>query len=137
MYDRRKEYLVGKYEAEAQQLLNKARFIVEKIEGKIKVENVKHRDLIGVLIKRGYDSDPMKSWQENLNKLQNTNPEEVPEEDEEGEGRIEEQATREEIAQPGDPVYDYLIDMSIRSLTQERKDALLKKRDEKIAGMLS
>ena len=132
MYGRRKEYLVAKFEAEAQQLLNRARFIVEKVEGKIKVENVKHRELIGVLVKRGYDSDPMKVWQDNFKKLMNANPEEVPEEDEEEEKVIEE--NEENLSQPGDPVYDYLIDMSIRSLTKERKEALLKKRDEKLAG---
>ena len=37
VYKRRKEYLVGKFEAEAKQLLNRARFILEKTEGKIKV----------------------------------------------------------------------------------------------------
>ena len=37
LYGRRKEFLIGKNEAEAQQLLNRARFIVEFIEGKLKV----------------------------------------------------------------------------------------------------
>ena len=134
VYGRRKDFLVGKYEAEAKQLLNKARFIVEKIEGKIKVENVKHRDLIAALTKRGFDSDPLKKWQAAHDKLMNTNPEEVPEEDEE---IVDEEEDKEDenLSQPGDPNYDYLIDMSIRTLTLERKNALEKKRDEKLAEL--
>ena len=128
--------MIGKYEAEANQLLNKARFIVEKIEGKIKVENVKHRDLIAALIKRGYDSDPMKKWQAAHDKLMNTNPEEVPEDDNDEETPPEELESQEEnLSQPGDPNYDYLIDMSIRTLTLERKNALQKKRDEKMSEL--
>ncbi|XP_063685282.1 DNA topoisomerase 2-alpha-like isoform X2 [Bolinopsis microptera] len=134
IYVKRKDFLVGKFEAEANQLLNKARFIVEKIEGKIKVENVKHRDLIAVLLKRGFDSDPMKKWQTAHDKLMNSNPEEVPVEGDEEENS-EEESPEENLSQPGDPNYDYLIDMSIRTLTLERKNALEKKRDEKLAEL--
>ncbi len=37
LYDRRKEYLVGMLSAEAAKLTNQARFIVEKIEGKVSI----------------------------------------------------------------------------------------------------
>ena len=134
IYVKRKDFLVGKFEAEASQLLNKARFIVEKIEDKIKVEKVKHRDLIAALLKRGFDSDPMKKWQAAHDKLMNSNPEEVPVEGEEQENS-EEETPEENLSQPGDPNYDYLIDMSIRTLTLERKNALEKKRDEKLAEL--
>ena len=37
LYDRRKDYLVGMLSAESAKLTNQARFIVEKIEGKITI----------------------------------------------------------------------------------------------------
>eukprot|EP00116_Pleurobrachia_bachei_P007846 sb/3468108/ len=97
------------------------------------VENVKGKDLVATLIKRGFDSDPVKKWQAAHNRLMNTNPEEVPaaeEEDAGGESGSEEEV--DNTRQPGDPDFDYLVDMSIRSLTLERKNALEKKRDEKL-----
>ena len=56
--------------AESLMLDNKARFIMEKIEGKIVIENKPKKELIKLLVQRGYDSDPVKAWKIAQNKLQ-------------------------------------------------------------------
>ena len=63
-YERRKEYLVGILEAEALKFKNQARFILEKIENKITIENRKKLEMIGTLQDGGYDSDLVKAWKE-------------------------------------------------------------------------
>lgn len=44
-----------------------ARFIIEKCDGSLVIENKKKKDMIAELHRKGYDSDPVKSWK----KLQN------------------------------------------------------------------
>jgi DNA topoisomerase-2 len=48
--------------AEAARLSNQARFILEKCDGTVKVENKKKQVMIDELARRGYDSDPVKAW---------------------------------------------------------------------------
>lgn len=55
-YVKRKAYIVDMLGAESGKLDNIARFIVEKIEGKIKVENLRKKVLISLLAEKGYDS---------------------------------------------------------------------------------
>ncbi|XP_041462217.1 DNA topoisomerase 2-alpha-like isoform X1 [Lytechinus variegatus] len=117
LYHRRKAYLQGILEAESARLNNQARFILEKIEGKIKIENMPKKDMIQVLIQRGYDSDPVKAWKESQAKLQGG-------EDTEDEGA-------EEATPASGPDYNYLLGMALWSLTKEKKDELLKNRDDK------
>ena len=62
MYDKRKKYMVGMLESEAGKLSNQARFILEKCDGSLKVENKKKKIMIDELARRGYDSDPIKAW---------------------------------------------------------------------------
>lgn len=64
LYGRRKKWQEGQLAAESLKLDNQARFIVEKIEGKIVVENKKRKEIISLLKQRGYDSDPVKAWKE-------------------------------------------------------------------------
>lgn len=61
-YHKRKDYLEGILNAEASKLSNQARFIVEKCDGTIVIENKKKKDMIAELIKRGYESDPVVAW---------------------------------------------------------------------------
>merc|ERR1719486_1883100 len=82
MYDKRKKFLEGMLGAEACKLSNQARFILEKCDGTLKVENKKKKIMIDELSRRGYDSDPVKAWK----KSQETHPDEEEEgEDEDGE----------------------------------------------------
>uniref|UniRef100_A0A8D2NV98 DNA topoisomerase 2 n=1 Tax=Zosterops lateralis melanops TaxID=1220523 RepID=A0A8D2NV98_ZOSLA len=69
-YNLRKEWLIGMLGAESAKLSNQARFILEKIDGKIVIENKPKKELIQVLIQRGYESDPVKAWKEAQNKEQ-------------------------------------------------------------------
>uniref|UniRef100_A0A8C7TLH3 DNA topoisomerase 2 n=1 Tax=Oncorhynchus mykiss TaxID=8022 RepID=A0A8C7TLH3_ONCMY len=61
-YKLRKDWLVGSLGAEASKLSNQARFVLEKIEGKITIENKSKRDLIRMLVQKGFESDPVAAW---------------------------------------------------------------------------
>merc|ERR1712050_572994 len=120
MYEKRKKYMEGTLGAEAAKLSNQARFILEKCDGTLKVENKKKKIMIDELSRRGYDSDPVEAWK----KSQETHPDEEDEEqDEDGEPK--------EVHDGKGPDYDYLLGMPMWNLTQEKKDALCKNRDER------
>ncbi|XP_069993753.1 DNA topoisomerase 2-alpha isoform X2 [Penaeus vannamei] len=118
-YSKRKQYLVGMIQAEASKLSNQARFILEKCDGRLVIENKKKKDMIAELQRKGFDSDPVKAWK----RVQDR---EAALEEEE----MQSESDREEVDLKG-PDYDYLLGMAMWSLTKERKDELLKKRDEK------
>uniref|UniRef100_A0A8C6NBV1 DNA topoisomerase 2 n=1 Tax=Melopsittacus undulatus TaxID=13146 RepID=A0A8C6NBV1_MELUD len=115
-YGLRKEWLIGMLGAESAKLSNQARFILEKIDGKIVIENKPKKELIQVLIQRGYESDPVKAWKESQNKVE-----------EEGE---EEESDKESASGTG-PDFNYLLNMPLWYLTKEKKDELCKQRDSK------
>uniref|UniRef100_A0A8C9LDZ3 DNA topoisomerase 2 n=1 Tax=Pavo cristatus TaxID=9049 RepID=A0A8C9LDZ3_PAVCR len=112
-YGLRKEWLIGMLGAESAKLSNQARFILEKIDGKIVIENKPKKELIQVLIQRGYESDPVKAWKELQNK------------EEEGD------ESDEESAAATGPDFNYLLNMPLWYLTKEKKDELCKQRDNK------
>ncbi|KZC12629.1 PREDICTED: DNA topoisomerase 2 [Dufourea novaeangliae] len=125
MYSKRKDYLEGLLQAESDKLSNQARFILEKCDGTIVIENKKKKDMIAELIKRDYKSDPVVAWKLALNK------EEVLEE-------IAENAEDEAAIAPtalASENFDYLLGMTLWSLTKEKKDDLVKQRDEKLAEL--
>lgn len=111
-YGKRKDYMEGMLEAEALKLSNQARFILEKCDGTLVVENKKRKAMIDELHRKGFDSDPVKKWKiaQKLNEASDSDSEE---------------------GHDGDLDYDYLLGMAMWSLTKERKDDLLKKKDEK------
>ncbi|XP_061518978.1 DNA topoisomerase 2 [Anopheles gambiae] len=153
-YGKRRAYLLGMLQAEADSLSDKARFIMEKCNGTLVVENKKRKALIDELIKRGYRADPIQEWKRRVQ----TNDEE--EEDQQGEGEEEEE---QEDVKPGkstagkgkgagsssvDPEkafqrltdvkkFNYLLGMSMWMLTEERKNEILKQRDQKLAELKS
>uniref|UniRef100_A0A8B9MWV6 DNA topoisomerase 2 n=1 Tax=Accipiter nisus TaxID=211598 RepID=A0A8B9MWV6_9AVES len=113
-YSLRKEWLIGMLGAESAKLSNQARFILEKIDGKIVIENKPKKELIQVLIQRGYESDPVKAWKESQNKQE----------------QEEEESDKESGAATG-PDFNYLLNMPLWYLTKEKKDELCKQRDKK------
>ncbi|XP_077108524.1 DNA topoisomerase 2-alpha [Ranitomeya variabilis] len=119
-YGLRKEWLLGMLTAEASKLSNQARFILEKIEGKIVIENKPKKELIQMLVQRGYDSDPIKAWKR------------TQEKEEAGELIEEEEETDQSTTGPD---YNYLLNMPMWYLTKEKKDELCKQRDTKIAEL--
>ncbi|XP_063973742.1 DNA topoisomerase 2 isoform X2 [Diachasmimorpha longicaudata] len=124
-YQKRKDYLEGMLKAEASKLSNQARFIVEKCDGDLIIENKKKKDMIAELIRRNYDSDPLIAWKLAQNRVEAL--EEVAQDQEEDEPASA--ATMEKDN------YDYLLGMTMWSLTKERKDELLKQRDLKVAEL--
>lgn len=142
-YVKRKEYLIGQLTAQADRLTDQARFIMEKCDRTIVVENKKRKVMIDELIKRGYRPDPVKEWQRRINM------EEEEEADEEEEEYTDEHAgssTVKKEKKAADPEkafnkltdvkkFDYLLGMSMWMLTEERKNELLKQRDTKLAEL--
>ncbi|KAH9638562.1 hypothetical protein HF086_000963 [Spodoptera exigua] len=94
-YARRKEYREGQLQAEADKLSNQARFILEKCDKGLVVENKKRKVMVEELIKRE------KAFQ-NLKEVKK---------------------------------FNYLLGMSMWMLTKEKKDELLKQRDQKLSEL--
>ncbi|CAG0893186.1 unnamed protein product [Cyprideis torosa] len=123
-YEKRKTYLTNLLGAEARKLTNQARFILEVCSRKLIVENKKKKVIIAELKDNGYDSDPVKKW-----KQQRAQEEKLDDVEDEME------AAEAETAGDDGLDYDYLLGMNIWSLTQEKKDELLKKKGEKLAEL--
>ncbi|XP_041942216.1 DNA topoisomerase 2-alpha [Alosa sapidissima] len=119
-YTLRKDWLLGMLGAEGAKLSNQARFILEKIQGTLVIENKPKKELIRMLQEMGYDSDPVKAWKQSQEKVE----EEVSEEGEE----------KEEEDTSG-PDYNYLLNMPMWYLTKEKKDELCKQRDAKLTEL--
>lgn len=62
LYHKRKEYLEGALQAEAMKISNQSRFILEKCDGSLVVENKKKKEMIAELVRKKYDSDPVVAW---------------------------------------------------------------------------
>ncbi|XP_012256449.2 DNA topoisomerase 2 isoform X2 [Athalia rosae] len=125
-YLKRKAYMEGILQVEATKLSNQARFILEKCDGDLVIENKKKKEMIAELVRRGYDSDPVVAWKLRQNR------EEALEE-------ILQNANEENSDDTSVPVekenYDYLLGMTMWNLTKEKKDELLRQRDDKIAEL--
>ncbi|KAL0984286.1 hypothetical protein UPYG_G00139470 [Umbra pygmaea] len=120
-YVLRKDWLAGMLGAECAKLTNQARFILEKIDGTLVIENKPKKQLIAMLTQMGYDSDPVKAWKE----AQEKDKSEEEEDDEE----------EEEEKDTTGPDYNYLLNMPMWYLTKEKKEELCKQRDSKITEL--
>ncbi|XP_014218096.1 DNA topoisomerase 2 isoform X3 [Copidosoma floridanum] len=125
MYQKRKDYLEGILQAESAKLSNQARFILEKCDGSLVIENKKKKDMIAELVRKGYDSDPILAWKMTQNR------EEVLEEVAEN-AEDESQVSATSIVKEN---YDYLLGMAMWNLTKEKKDELLRQKDDKLAEL--
>lgn len=119
-YKLRKDWLIGSLGAEAAKLSNQARFVLEKIEGKISIENKSKRDLIRMLVQKGYESDPVVAW----NKAQEKSL--VDEDD----GGNDSDSSVDSGSSSG-PNFNYILNMPLWCLTKEKVDELLRQRDLK------
>ncbi|KAM3592397.1 uncharacterized protein V6R79_018008 [Siganus canaliculatus] len=119
-YVLRKDWLAGMLGAESAKLTNQARFILEKIQGTLVIENKPKKELIRMLQQMGYDSDPVKAWKQ------------AQEKDEEEEVEDEEAAEKEDTSGPD---YNYLLSMPMWFLTKEKKEELCKQRDAKMTEL--
>uniref|UniRef100_A0A672PNK0 DNA topoisomerase 2 n=1 Tax=Sinocyclocheilus grahami TaxID=75366 RepID=A0A672PNK0_SINGR len=123
-YKLRKDWLVGSLGAEAAKLSNQARFVLEKIDGKISIENKSKRDLIRMLVQRGYESDPVAAWNKAQEKVY---------EDEDGDGNDSDSSV--DSGSSSGPNFNYILNMPLWCLTKEKVEELLKQRDLKRAEL--
>ncbi|XP_028820323.1 DNA topoisomerase 2-beta isoform X3 [Denticeps clupeoides] len=119
-YKMRKDWLVGSLGAEAAKLSNQARFVLEKIEGKISIENKSKRDLIRMLVQRGFESDPVATW----NRVQEKSQEEDDRNGSDSDSSVASIST-------SGPNFNYILNMPLWCLTKEKVEELLKQRDQK------
>ncbi|KAH8276429.1 hypothetical protein KR018_006922 [Drosophila ironensis] len=141
-YSRRKDYLVGQLTAQADRLSDQARFILEKCEKKLVVENKQRKAMCDELLKRGYRPDPVKEWQRRI-KMEDAEPEGEDDEEEvggaaaSGSSKVKKEVDPEKAFKKLTDVkkFDYLLGMSMWMLTEEKKNELLKQRDAKLAEL--
>uniref|UniRef100_A0A4W5PMP9 DNA topoisomerase 2 n=1 Tax=Hucho hucho TaxID=62062 RepID=A0A4W5PMP9_9TELE len=118
-YKLRKDWLVGSLGAEASKLSNQARFVLEKIEGKITIENKSKRDLIRMLVQKGFDSDPVAAWTKAQEKVllddRDSN---------DSDGSVDSGSS-------SGPNFNYILNMPLWCLSKEKVDELLRQRDIK------
>nr|CAI5835743.1 unnamed protein product [Callosobruchus analis] len=142
-YQKRKVFLEGMLQAEADKLTDQARFIMEKCNGELVVENKKRKTIVDELIRRGYKPDPVMEW-----KKKNEEEEEEEEDPEDEELQEEETEEEEDTAKkkkkkppmsekthPDTKKYDYLLGMSMWMLTEERKNELLRQKEAKLTEL--
>lgn len=143
-YVKRKDYLEGMLTAEAARLSDQARFIMEKCNNTLVVENKKRKTMIDELIRRGYRADPVKEWKRKVS--QDDEEEQADgqnEENDEDEAGPSSDKKPKKLADPEKAFqnltdvkkYDYLLGMSMWMLTDERKNELLKQRDNKLSEL--
>jgi len=120
-YKKRRDYMLGLLEAEAERLKAMARFIVEKCDKTLVIENKKKKQILEELVSRKYPPDPVLRWQSAQAKLNLEEEEEETRKDK-----------NDEEDDPQTKNYNYLMKMSMWKLTLEQKEQLLKERDEKI-----
>ncbi|PAA94319.1 hypothetical protein BOX15_Mlig014497g1, partial [Macrostomum lignano] len=141
-YEKRKAYLLGRLGSESLLLDNQARFVQEKIDNLIRIENVAKKKIVAILVERGYDSDPVKAWrsqQPYYQQLQQI----AKSAGTAAAGADEDAATADDdddeaaAADAGQSVadFDYILRMPLWSLTLERKEKLLKDRADKAEQM--
>ncbi|XP_034748008.1 DNA topoisomerase 2-beta isoform X3 [Etheostoma cragini] len=119
-YKLRKDWLLGSLGAEAAKLSNQARFVLEKIEGKITIENKSKRELIRMLVQKGFESDPVAAWSKSQEKAQE-------EDDRDG----NESDSSVDSGSSSGPNFNYILNMPLWCLSKEKVEELLKQRDHK------
>ncbi|XP_061700038.1 DNA topoisomerase 2-beta isoform X2 [Syngnathoides biaculeatus] len=119
-YKLRKDWLIGSLGAEASKLSNQARFVLEKIEGKISIENKSKRELIYMLVQKGYESDPVAAW---------SKAQEKAKEEDDHDGNESDSSLLSGTS--SGPNFNYILNMSLWCLTKEKVEELLKQRDQK------
>uniref|UniRef100_A0A6P4ERW4 DNA topoisomerase 2 n=1 Tax=Drosophila rhopaloa TaxID=1041015 RepID=A0A6P4ERW4_DRORH len=143
-YARRKDFLVGQLTAQADRLSDQARFILEKCEKTLVVENKQRKAMCDELVKRGYRPDPVKEWQRRI-KMEDAEAANDDDEEEEGAPSTSSKVKKEKDLDPDKAFkkltdvkkFDYLLGMSMWMLTEEKKNELLKQRDAKLAELES
>jgi DNA topoisomerase II len=64
LYKKRKRYLEGMLQAQSDQLSEKARFILMKIQNQLLIENKRKAAIVEQLVKNNFKPDPVKRWKD-------------------------------------------------------------------------
>lgn len=120
-YMKRKKYFEEKLTAEATKLLNQARFILAISDNTLVVANKQREAILDELIENGYQPDPVDKWK----KKNGIATEVVPKE-------FEHLPDNETMNVKN---FDYLLNMSMWTLTEESKNELISRREEKMAEL--
>nr|CAD2190351.1 unnamed protein product [Meloidogyne enterolobii] len=131
LYKKRKAYLEGMLQAQSNQLSEKARFIMMKINGQIHIENKRKSAIIEQLQKNKFKPDPVKQWKDEQKRkeLEVCGEANLTEDEEEDEAEENEAVNVELEKKVSD--YDYLVGMAIWKLSMEDKDKLLAESEAK------
>ena len=81
--------------------------------------------MVTTLVQRGFPSDPVKAWKD----LQKKAPEEDLDDDA--------SSVASSTSSSGGPDFGYLLSMSLLSLSREKKEELLKERDNKVSSIFN
>ena len=87
-------------------------------------ENRAKRDVITTLVQRGYPSDPVKAWKD----IQKSSTAAEADDDTSDDSS----SVASSASGAGGPDFNYLLSMSLLSLSREKKEELLKERDNKV-----
>ncbi|XP_056631793.1 DNA topoisomerase 2 isoform X1 [Diorhabda sublineata] len=134
-YEMRKDWLTGMLGAEAAKLSAQARFIMEKCNGELVVENKKRKTIVDELIKRGYPADPVQEWKQKNVDEEDEEKQEDTLENEEDENEDPSKKKKTPANHPDIKKFDYLLGMSMWMLTEERKNELLNQKDNKLTEL--
>lgn len=119
-YVKRKAYYEGILEAETLKLENQARFIIEKNDRILVMENVRRKEFIAQLVKRNYNSDPVKEWKKKNSDKNDDDSGKESDSDGDSDRKYD---------------FDYLTDMAMKSMLREKVEELTKIRDQKKAEL--
>ncbi|XP_037032881.1 DNA topoisomerase 2-like [Bradysia coprophila] len=110
-YVKRKQYLEGKLTAEADKLKNQVDLVLAKSDSTFVVENKTRKAILDELIERGYQADPVEKWKKE-NGIET--------------GIVETKFQHLSDKERTDAKnFDYLLNMSMWTLTEERKIELI------------
>ena len=138
-YHLRKDYMISVLKKEVATLSNKARFIKMVIEDELIIRKKKRAVLVNELYDLKFDTQTMlnekkqKTKEEKNRELELANSGEKGEENEANNSDDEKENQIKDKIKPKVPIkeYDYLLNMNLWSLTQEKIEELLKQKEQK------
>ena len=126
-YQKRKDYLASRIQRDLEILDNKKRFIIEVVTKQILIMNVKRKDIIAELVRRGYKKLSEMTKIKSTKKIQDTEIRDHDEQQQDADD-LEKDIEKDVAAKE----YDYLLRMPLWSLTYERVEAIKKEFENKV-----
>lgn len=135
LYEKRKQHLQYKMQKEVNKLVNKAKFCSLVAEGKLKIGNKSKKEILKELETLGFikeEEEEVKDNEKNLI-LKKLKEQEINEEEEKEEEELENESLieKEKIKNLNKTPYDYLLNIPLWNLTQERINKLIEEKSTK------